>query len=32
MSADPHDPKFTAWLRTLEPRQELVIRFAYNIP
>ncbi|HWE74697.1 MAG TPA: hypothetical protein VG328_16175 [Stellaceae bacterium] len=28
MSADPHDPKFTAWLRSLEPRQELVIRFA----
>lgn len=28
MSADPHDSKFQAWLVSLEPRQELVIRFA----
>jgi hypothetical protein len=28
MSADPHDPKFQKWMRSLEPRQELVIRFA----
>ena len=28
MSADPHDPKFTRWLLSLEPRQELVIRYA----
>lgn len=28
MSADPHEPKFQKWLLSLEPRQELVIRFA----
>ena len=28
MSADPHDPKFLKWLRSLEQRQELVIRYA----
>jgi hypothetical protein len=28
VSADPHDPKFMEWLRSLEPRQELVIRYA----
>lgn len=28
MTVDPHDPKFQKWLRSLEPRQELVIRFA----
>ena len=28
MSADPTDPHFTRWLRSLKPRQELVIRYA----
>lgn len=28
MAADPRDPEIDKWLRSLEPRQELVIRFA----
>jgi hypothetical protein len=26
--ADPHDPAIDKWLRSLEPRQELMLRFA----
>lgn len=28
MASDPRDPEIDKWLRSLEPRQELVIRFA----
>jgi hypothetical protein len=31
VSANPHDPHFTRWLRSLKPRQELVIRCALGV-
>ena len=31
MTSDPLDPKVGKWLRSLEPRQELVVRFAMRL-